>query len=461
MKTRTARPRRLTFAVAALAAGLGMTVSGCGVGLDLYNTTLPGGANVGSHPVTLSADFTDAVDLVPQSSVKVDNIAVGRVEKITLNPDSRSAHVTLLVRRDVVLPVGTKARLQQTSLLGEKYVALIRPATSSTTATTAVLQSGANIPIGDTSQIAEVEQVLGALSLVVNGGGIGQLQDISRELQKISDGRPEEIKGFLSNMQVFVSGLNNRKEAITGALDAVAKLSTTLDKDKSKITTALEGLSPGMKVLVDQRTQLVAMLKALDQLSTVSVKTLKASQQDMVEDMKLLEPILRKLADSGEALPNSLELLLTYPFPDSVLGAIKGDYFNVFATANYTSLPASCTGFGCAWPQMEDTGNNPVQDHSCAARGDCPAPGAAVTRKPVGELSSSASASSGSSSGTTAPGATKPSASGGSASGTASASTSGSPSPSLLPPTDSALPGVPEKSVQVPTSSASAETKEP
>jgi phospholipid/cholesterol/gamma-HCH transport system substrate-binding protein len=460
MKTRLSRPR-LAIAAALTAGVATTTLSGCGVGLDLYNTTLPGGANVGSNPITISADFADAVDLVPQSSVKVDNIAVGRVSTITLNPDSRSAHVTLQVRRDLVLPQGTTARLQQTSLLGEKYVALIRPANTGAT-TGARLTSGANIPIASTSQIAEVEQVLGALSLVVNGGGIGQFQNISRELQQISTGRPEEIKGFLSNMQVFVSGLNDRKEAITGALDAVAKLSTTLDKDKDKITTALEGLSPGLKVLVDQRTELVSMLTALNKLSDVSVRTLKASQKDMAEDMKLLEPILRKLAQSGQSLPDSLELLLTYPFPDSVLGAIKGDYFNVFATANYTSLPASCAGFGCAWPQLADTGNMPVVDRTGQLTAS---PTAAATRSnkmmessetPSSPAKPGASSASGASDGAKASSSPTKSAP---ASG--SSSSAGSPSPSLLPPTDSALPGVPEKSVQVPTSTASAETKEP
>lgn len=442
--------RRPRLALCSAAAVCTLLLSGCGIGTDLYNTPLPGGAKVGSHPVTITADFADAVDLVPQSSVKVDNIAVGRVSKIRLNPDGRSARVSLLVRADVSLPTGTTARLQQTSLLGEKYVALIRPA--STPAGTASLASGTNIPIGSTTQVAEVEEVLGALSLVVNGGGVGQFQEISRELQKVGDGRPEEIRGFLNNMQVFVSGLNDRKEAITDALDAVATLSTTLDHDKAKISTALDGLSPGLKVLVQQRTQLVAMLQALNKLSDVSVRTLKASQSEMIEDMQLLEPILRKLADSGDALPNSLELLLTYPFPDSVLKAIKGDYFNVFATANYTSLPASCTGFGCPWPQLPDTGNMPVLDHSGDLGGGASrrSQGKSATVKP--SPSAGGSASPGPSGGASPQGA----------SSSADPGQTGSPSPSLLPPTDSALPGMPERSVEVPTSSASAgETKEP
>jgi phospholipid/cholesterol/gamma-HCH transport system substrate-binding protein len=440
MSTRT----RITFRrgpVVGLCLVLALMLSGCSLGKDLYNTPLPGGADVGDHPVEITADFDDVVDLVPQSSVKVENIAVGRVASIDLNPDGRSARATLLVRDDVDLPEGTTARLQQTSLLGEKYVALIRPTT--TVPGTASLQSGANIPITDTSQVAEIEQVLGALSLVVNGGGLAKFQDISQELQQVSAGRPEEIRGFLDNMETFVSSLDARKGAITAALDSLAKLSTTLDRDKAKISEALEGLSPGMKVLAEQRGQLVEMLSALDKLSDVSVRTLNASQKDMVEDMRLLEPILNELAESGDALPNSLELLLTYPFPDSVLDAIKGDYLNVFATATYTSLPASCTGIGCAWPQYPDLGNEaPLTSIDDWGTNGLTQSSAKSNKAPDGKKSPGSSA--------------KPSPSGkASPSGSADPTTSVSPTPSLLPPTDSALPGLPEPSVQVPSQTAS------
>jgi phospholipid/cholesterol/gamma-HCH transport system substrate-binding protein len=433
-----------------LGSGLVLLLSGCGLGADLYHMPLPGGADVGSNPLKVTADFADAVDLVPQSSVKVENIAVGRVSSIKLSPDGRSARVTLLVRRDLDLPEGTTARLQQTSLLGEKYVALIRPATPGPT-----LKPGANIPIGDTSQVAEVEQVLGALSLVVNGGGIGKFQEISRELSKVSDGRPGEIRGFLDNMNVLVGGLNARKGAITDALDAVAQLSTTLNTDKSKIATALDGLSPGMQVLVDQRHQLVEMLTSLNKLSDVSVRTLNASQKDMTEDMQLLEPILRELAASGDALPNSLELLLTYPFPDSVLAAIKGDYLNVFVTGNYNSLPDSCAGFGCPWPQLPDTGTRAPIDPFGGSSGSSMAAAVGTAAQRASALQNAGKKPSTAGESASPSGNPSPSQS---PSGSATPQPSPSPSPSLLPPTDSALPGIGQPSVQVPSPTSTSPT---
>jgi len=215
-----------------------------------------------------------------------------------------------------------------------------------------MLVSGDNLGQALTSQAAEVEQVLGALSMVLNGGDIGQFQEISRELQKISTGRTGQIRSALRQIDGFVSVLNSRRGAITSALDGLDGLSRTLDGQRDQIATALDGLSPGLKVLSDQRPQLVAMLSALNRLSTVTVRTLNHSQRDIVTDLKTLNPILTQLARSGADLPNALQILLTYPFPDSVLGAIKGDYLNVFVLTNFRTLPAGCAAIGCSWPQV-------------------------------------------------------------------------------------------------------------
>ncbi|GGR58532.1 phospholipid/cholesterol/gamma-HCH transport system substrate-binding protein [Nocardioides luteus] len=350
--TGTARRSSLSRPLAAVLAAGALVLSGCGLGAiggGVYDAPLPGGADVGDDPITLEAEFADVLDLVPQSSVKVDNVAVGRVSKIRLAEDGRSARVSLVVRDDVELPAGTTARLQQTSLLGEKYVALIRP---SAPVAGEPLADGAVLGRGDNDAAAQVEEVLGALSMVLNSGGVAQFQEISRELQKVSDGRPEEIKAFLKEIDRFVSVLDSRSESITSAIDSLNELAVTLEKDKDKIASALDGLSPGMQVLVDQRPQLIAMLEALDRLSKVTIRTLDQAQDDIVADLKLLDPILDQLAKAGSDLPYALEVLFTYPFPDEVLNAIRGDYMNLFLVTNFRT-PAGCRTKGCEWLQPE------------------------------------------------------------------------------------------------------------
>ena len=75
----------------------------------------------------MTAEFSNVVDLVPQSSVKVSDVSVGRVTRIYLPPHSWTARVTMEINGSVHLPANAIAQVQQASLLGEQYVGLSAP----------------------------------------------------------------------------------------------------------------------------------------------------------------------------------------------------------------------------------------------------------------------------------------------------------------------------------------------
>ncbi|MCQ4211130.1 MCE family protein [Streptomyces longispororuber] len=287
---------------------------------------LPGGADLGPHPYTVTADMKDVLSLVPQSAVKVNDVAVGRVTDIRLaGGDSWAARVTMRLNGDVRLPAGTGARLEQSSLLGEKYVQLVAPDKG-----TGTLHAGARIPLSRTGRNTEVEEVFGALSLLLNGGGVNQLKTITVELNKAVGGRETEVRSTLRRVNTLVTNLDDHRGDITAALDGVNRLSSTLAHRKKDVGTVLTDLSPGLKTLEKQRGSLMTMLRSLDRLKGVAVETIDTGKADMVADLKAIAPTLKALADSGADLPDSLQVLLTYPFTDEVLRGIKGDYLNAY-----------------------------------------------------------------------------------------------------------------------------------
>lgn len=320
MKTGTVK--KLVVGLTAL-----LLVSGCGSGgFDgVYNMPLPGGADVGDHPYRVKAQFKDVLDLVPQAGVKVNDVPVGRVEKIDLGSDGWTAEVTMLVNGDVQLPANAFANLRQSALLGEKFVELGKPKDAA-----GKLADNAVIPLAKTNRNPEVEEVFGALSMLLNGGGVAQLQNITKELNAAMEGNEQEIRSLLGNLNTFVGELDKHKAEIVRALDSINRLAGTLAQQREKIAVALTDLEPGLKVLAEQRTQLVTLLKSLNTLSNVATDTVNKSRDDIVADLKALQPTLTKLAESGQNLPKSLELLLTYPFPDEAVDGIKGDYTNAF-----------------------------------------------------------------------------------------------------------------------------------
>jgi phospholipid/cholesterol/gamma-HCH transport system substrate-binding protein len=317
--------RRLGAALAATA----LLTSGCGLLTDgLRGVELPGGADLGDAPYEVTAEFADVVDLVPQSLVMVADVPVGTVRSIAVGEDW-TAVVTMAVNGDVTLPANALARVRTTSLLGEKFVELLPPE-----APQGVLADGATIPLERSGRAAEVEEVLGALSMLLNGGGVAQIRTIAAELNTALEGNEPQIRALLDDVDVLVGALDDRRTEITRALDEINRLSATLDDRRGQIEIALTGIEPGLTELEDQREQLVDMLQALDRLSEVGTDVIERSREDVLADLELLRPTLQNLAASGSDLADSLQLLFTPPFTDASVDAFAGDYANLYATVD-------------------------------------------------------------------------------------------------------------------------------
>ena len=174
--------------------------------------------------------------------------------------------------------------------------------------------------------------MLSALSLLLNGGSLEQLQVINTELVNVLEGREGDIKDFLAQLDVFISGLDDQKGDIVRVLDSLDRLTARLVTERQTIATALEDIPPGVQVLTEQREQITEVLTSLDELGNVAVGVIEASQQNTTASLQALRPILNQLNAAGADFPNSLELLTTYPFPRSIDQGIKGDYANLFVT---------------------------------------------------------------------------------------------------------------------------------
>jgi phospholipid/cholesterol/gamma-HCH transport system substrate-binding protein len=289
-----------------------------------YDLPLPGGKAVkAGDAITVTAEFTDALNVVPRTAVMVDDVPVGQVSQI--DRVGWHAKITMQVRKDLDLPANSVAEIRQTSLLGEKYVALLEPVG---TPATGRLADGDNIPLSSTSRNPEVEEVLGALSFVLSGGGIGQLRTISTELNKMMNGRTEDMRSLLARINTLVGTLDDQKGDIIRAMEGIDHLAGTLNKERKSIGAAIDAIGPAVKVLNEQHEALVTMLRELDRLGQVGTRVIRGSREHLVSTLRHLEPSLRELADAGDALPRGVGLMASFPFPKEAADLAKGDYAN-------------------------------------------------------------------------------------------------------------------------------------
>jgi phospholipid/cholesterol/gamma-HCH transport system substrate-binding protein len=326
---------RLTRFGRAIAAALVGTVVLSGCDFDVYSLPLPGGTDVGDDAITVKVQFEDVLDLVPHSSVKVNDVGVGKVTDVRL--DGYVAEVTLELRRDVELPDNAIAEIRQTSLLGEKFVSLGPPATG---VSAELLGDGDTIELADSGRNPEVEEVLGALSLLLNGGGVAQLKLITQELNKALTGREDAARSVLTQIDTFTGTLADNKADIVDAIEALDRLSRATRAQQGDINSALDELPSALTSIDGQRADLVKMLEALNELGDVGVRVIKASKEATIDSITQLQPVLTELANSGDAFVDAFHVFLTYPFVDDVVGRDPqvarnlhmGDYTNLSVT---------------------------------------------------------------------------------------------------------------------------------
>jgi phospholipid/cholesterol/gamma-HCH transport system substrate-binding protein len=320
-KLRVLRRRSLAVTVLLLVTALLMT--GCKFD-GAYDLPLPGNKVDEDDGFYVTAEFADALNVVPRTAVFANDVPVGQVSEVERS--GWHAKVKFLVRKDIKLPQNIEIDVRQTSLLGEKYLALVEPAPG--TASDKQLSDGDVIPLSRTSRNPEVEEVLGALSALLAGGGVAQLKTISHELNAMMNGRQDQVRHLLGNLNRMVGGLNQQKDDIIAAMESIDRLSSTLVKEKDVIGEAIDSMGPALKVLNRQHRGLMKMLRQLDKLGEVGTRVLNKSTDNIVASLRHLQPTLTRLGDVGDSLADGLSMLATFPFPKEAANIVRGDYAN-------------------------------------------------------------------------------------------------------------------------------------
>ncbi|NMO91618.1 MCE family protein [Actinomycetospora sp. TBRC 11914] len=293
---------------------------------------LPGtqGREDGSYPVRIQ--MANVADLVPNNPVRVNDINVGVIRKVELQ--GWNALVTVDLNPDVSLPANATAQVGQVSLLGAKYIEIDPPKTEPATGH---LDAGATIPLTRTGMYPATEDVLATVSTLLNGGGFAQIKTITTELDKALDGRAPQYRELLDQANTLITGVDRQKGDIINALNGIDRLAARVRAQDAQLKGALDDIPPALAVLDQEHTQIIDALQSLGQFGTTFKDVVDKSSGNLATDVNNLVPALRGLADSGQSLTKSLDLLGTLVFPLSTISReFRGDYINFWLTLDLT-----------------------------------------------------------------------------------------------------------------------------
>lgn len=319
----------------ALAALVAAALSGCGVLRDFHGANslpLPGTKGGGPGAYTIQAQLPDVQNLKENSRVRVNDVTIGNVTKVELQ--GWHALVTMTLDGNVDLPANATATIGQTSLLGSVHIELAPP---KDTAPAGKLKNGSMIPLLSGRAYPSTEQTLAAVSMVLNGGGLGNVQDVTKALSTAFSGREQDVRSLLGQLDKFIGNLNDQKGDIIAATDSLNNLAGEFADQRPVIDKALKTIPDALAVLKNQRDNLADALGELGKFSALAADSVNQTKKNLVQELKDLGPVLQSLADAGPALTRSLDFFATYPFPKPTISKwIRGDYGNLTAIMDLT-----------------------------------------------------------------------------------------------------------------------------
>lgn len=313
--------------VALIAAGL----SGC-EWRGLNALPMPGTQGGGPGSFEVKAQMPDVAYIQQNSRVRVGDVNVGTVTNI--ERQDWHALVTMTVNGDVDLPANATATVGQTSLLGSLHIELAPP---TDVAPVGKLRNGSLIPLSSGGAHPSTEQTLAALSLMLNGGGIGQIQDITKAFSTAFAGREDDLRSLIGQIDQFVGHLNAQSADIIAATESLNNLVGQFAEQKPVLDKALRTIPDALAVLSEQRHNLVEAVDQFGKFSALTADSVNKTKDNLVKELNDVGPVLESLANAGPALTRSLSFLATYPWPkETVQNWVRGDYANLTAVIDLT-----------------------------------------------------------------------------------------------------------------------------
>jgi phospholipid/cholesterol/gamma-HCH transport system substrate-binding protein len=326
---------RATRGTVAMGSGV-MLLAGCQFG-GLNSLNMPGTVGHGAGAYSITVELPDVATLPQNSPVIINDVTVGSVsgvEAVQRADGTFYAAVKLSLERNVKLPANATAQVGQTSLLGSQHVELSAPVGQPAIGE---LRDGSRIPESHGGRFPSTEEVLSALGVVVNKGNLGALQDITQEVSTAVAGREGQFADLIPRLAELAASLNRQTDDIISAAEGLNRFAGILANQKDSLNRTLDTLPAALKVLNDNRANIVDAFAGLRRLATVGARILSETKTDFAAETKDLYAVIKPVNDNRSALVDSLDFLATFPFPGKNLKRVaRGDYFNIWEVFDLT-----------------------------------------------------------------------------------------------------------------------------
>ena len=131
--------------------------------------------------------------------------------------------------------------------------------------------------------------------------------------------------------------MTQQRDNIIASIQQLRRVAGTFAGQRDVIDRALKDIPPAFDVLIKERPNLTSALQKLGTFSDTATQLVNDAGDDLVTNLKNLEPALKALADVGPDLIPGLTFATAFPYGPAFADLItRGDYINLFAIFDLT-----------------------------------------------------------------------------------------------------------------------------
>jgi phospholipid/cholesterol/gamma-HCH transport system substrate-binding protein len=253
------------------------------------------GAPTGSR--TLTAEFSDAQNLVSGHSVQMSDVKVGTVTKVELVEGYR-AKVTMSIKRGVKIPKDTAAEIAVTSLLGENFVRLTPPPNM---ARGPFLADGQQLT--KTSVQPQFEQVVGKAGPLIEAVAKGNVATIVDAGATALNGNGPKLNAALAKSSMLLQIFGLQRQQLGVAVDQLATLGRSLAAGESELTRAPGELERTTRLLNENKGKILNTVEELTRTARLlNNNVLEGRILRLKTLIRQLDPVLAQLGGDRKRL---------------------------------------------------------------------------------------------------------------------------------------------------------------
>lgn len=256
------------------------------------------GGGLGGGP-KYKALFTDVAGVLAGDDVRVAGVKVGRVTRVFLARDGRTAELEFTA--SIPLTTTTLAKVRYRNLVGQRYLAL-----SEGKGGGAALARGAVIPLANTAPALDLTVVFNGFRPLFTGLSPNDVNAFAYQIIQLLQGEGGTLTSLLSRTASLTGTLADRDELIGRVITNLNAVLATVDERDAKLSDTIKQLRSLVAGLAADRSAIGDAVTNISGLTQATTSLLHDARPSLKADISALSTLAETLQDNTGVLESTL-----------------------------------------------------------------------------------------------------------------------------------------------------------